>query len=229
MAAVLVVGAAVLPACDDSSGDDADAEVPASEAAAPDASPSTTAALDEEGADLEALLVAGRGATVHAVYEATGTGADGQPAAPYVLEVFRRDGRLRQDTTTETPQGEFRTAGLLVDGVSTVCQQQPGDDWVCSAGSDADAGAADGVFGTVLDELRGLEVETTEETIGEHAVRCFTSAADGGARSICVTDDGLPVRVVAGSTTLELVSVDEDVPDSAFEPPAAPLQAEAEG
>jgi hypothetical protein len=215
-----------LAGCDAGDGDDADAATDATTVAtAPAAAPTTTIAFDEEGSALESLLARSRDLTIHLVYEASaGVGEDGQPLDPYTLEVFRSDGRTRQDTTTDTGQGIFRTAGLLVDGEATVCQQQPGDEWICSVGA-ADEGSADGVFGTLLDGLRGLDLTEGDDTIDGLAVTCFSYEDAAGPGSICLDERGVPVRVITPTATLELTASDDDVPASAFEPPAEPVQA----
>lgn len=215
------LGVALLGGCADDGGGDADDDDSAEEqddAAPPAVATSTTLALDDEGAELEALLEQQRELTIHLVYEAT-SGGD-----PYTLEVFRRDGRVRQETTTETEQGTFRTAGILADGQATICQQQPEDDWRCSI-SEADEGTADGIFGTVLDDLRGLDLARTEETIDGASATCFAYEGATGPGRVCVDERGVPLEVSTPEATLSLTSSDDDVPDSAFEPPAEPIVA----
>lgn len=216
--AVIAVGVAIWWLATGDDGDRSpDGRVDAPSGARP--APPPSVALDAEGQTLSELLATARDATYHATYQAS-TSSGG-----YTLEVFRRDGNVRQDSVTETPGGPFRTAGLLVGGDTIICHQQPGAEWVCSETVGADAGVADGVFGTIVDGLGDVDVAVTEDTVGGRAVRCFGYEVETGPGSICVGDDGVPVRVVAGDTELVLVSRDEDVPDSAFEPPAVPVQA----
>jgi hypothetical protein len=214
----LGLGAWWLAAGDDGGGS-ADGRAGDPAGARPPPPPASSVPLDAEGQTLADLLASGRDATYHATYGAS-TSSGG-----YTLEVFRHDGNVRQDSVTETPRGTFRTAGLLVGGDTIICHQQPGAEWVCSESVGADDGVADGVFGTIVDALGAVDVAVTEETVDGRAVRCFAYEVETGPGSMCLRDDGVPVRVVAGDTELVLTSIDEDVPESVFQPPAAPVQA----
>lgn len=202
----------------DGSSSEEDADRP--RATAP---PASSIPLDTEAQSLADLLEIGQSATYHATYEATGG------ENPYRLDVYRRAGDFRQESTSETAQGETRTAGLLVDGVAIVCNQPAGEEWICSETTGTDDSATLGVFGTLVEGLAGREVTESTDTIDGRSVRCFAYELDAGPGRICVDAEGVPIRVETSGTTLELVEFEEEVDESVFEPPAEPVQVESEG
>lgn len=189
-------------------GDDDGSASPSNTTPVPD---EVTPNLDDAGTDLSDLLAAGRDRTVHAVYETTG-GDD------VTLELWRKDGKVRRDTHVEAEGSTADTAGFLIDGESISCSRRDGGDWTCS--SALTEASQDGIFGTVLEQLAGVDVRAGDETIGGRDVRCFTFAAADGDGEVCVTPEGTPVRAAVGDTSIELVDLDDDVDDDIFEPPA---------
>lgn len=190
--------------------------------------PTTTLApLDEAGAELEALLASSRDATFHATYEATEPPqTEAGPALSYRVELFRSEGRTRQDTITELEAGTNATAGIIADGMAIICLKQGDADWACSESELADEGAADGIFGTIVENLGGVAVTATDEEIDGRDARCFGYDTADGAGSMCLTAEGIPVRLVGNGTELVLTELEDSVPGDAFEPPAEPVQAE---
>lgn len=170
-----------------------------------------TPGLDASGSELADLLALGREQTVHATYRATG-GDD------LTLEIWRKDGRVRQDTHVESEAGSADTAGFLLDGESIACSRRDDEDWTCSSSSTE--ASPDGLFGTVVDQLSGAAVEASDDEVDGREVRCFRFDAADGTGEMCVTADGIPVRAVVGDSGLELVDTDDDVDDSVFDPPA---------
>jgi hypothetical protein len=138
------------------------------------------------------------------------------------VELYRSEGRVRQDTITELDGGDYVTVGILADEVATICTKQGTEDWICSESAQTDPTAADGLFGEVVQRLGGVAVTETAETIDGRDARCFSYESADGPGSICLTAEGLPVRVVSGETELLLTDVEDTVDDSVFEPPAEP-------
>lgn len=191
------------------------------------APPTTGQPLDEAGSELEELLASSRDATYHATYEApTPPETEGGVAQSYTVEIFRSEGRTRQDTITALDGGDYLTTGILVDGVSTLCTKQGTADWVCSANEVTDESVADGIFGQIVRNLGGVTVTATDDTFEGEPVRCFSYESPDGPGSMCLNADGIPVRIVGGTTELVLVDLEDTVPEDAFEPPAEPVQAE---
>jgi hypothetical protein len=228
--ALLVTGAAACSDDDDAGGDgDASSTVPdvSTQQSAP---PTTTGPLDAEGNELAELLASSRDATFHATYEATTPPqTEGGQATAYTLELFRSEGRTRQDTITELEGGDYLTAGILVDGASILCTKQGSAEWLCSESADAEDSAADGVFGTLVRSLGGVDVTASDDVVGGRSVRCFAYETGDGSGSMCLTPDGIPVRITGGDTELVLTDLEETIDDDVFVPPAEPAQAEASG
>lgn len=167
--------------------------------------------LDDEAAELAQLLAAGRDVTIHAVYRDTGDDE-------FTLELWRDDGRLRQDTRFESDTTSADSSGFVVDGRSISCSRTDDADWVCSA-ADAET-SPDGFFGSAVALAAGQDVSARDDVVEGREARCFEYPVTEGQGELCVTREGLPVRFDTGDTTLLLVSVDDDVDDDDFEPPA---------
>ena len=209
---------------DDSSSDStANTQPPAT------APPTVTQPLDESGSELEELLARSRDATYHATYEATTPPeTEAGTARSYQLEIFRSEGRTRQDTVTVLDGGDYLTAGILDDGLSTICTKQGTADWVCSQNEVTDDTVTDGIFGEIVRSLGGVTVTATDDVIDGRDVRCFSYESPDGPGSMCLTEEGIPVRIVGGTSELLLTELEDTVADDAFEPPAEPVQAEPE-
>ncbi|MGH9137104.1 MAG: hypothetical protein ACRD0G_08655 [Acidimicrobiales bacterium] len=209
-----VIGFAVLGGDDD--GDDA--SDPAS-GAPPSLPPPVEAQLDAEGQELVDLLESGRDGTYHATYVATVDAA----GAEQTLELWRRDGLLRQDTRQVSDAGTVETAGfLLEDGETIACDRVNEGDWTCAR--QVSPQSADGVFGTITSQLEGADVTVTEEEVAGRPARCFAVPAPDGEVSQCVSADGIPLRLRGPGVELLLTDLSEDVPDDIFTPPAEPVE-----
>lgn len=199
----------------------------------PEAAPPVTAELpdplgdveDPETRELADLLEIGRTATYHARYTLSGSTEDGS-AAEIDLEVWRDGGRLRQDTVSDAEGQQLQTSSYLSDGVVTLCTKVGEADWTC-AETEPVGTEQDGVIGSVRDQLAGSSVTPRDDEIDGRAVRCFAFSSPEGEGDICITPEGVPVRVDVQGDGITLVDLDEDVPDSAFEPPAESAQADA--
>jgi hypothetical protein len=210
-------------------GDDSSSQAGTDTTEAVDEAPTvTTLPLTDAGTELQDLLQSSRDGTFHATYTATNPpDTEGGQSTGYTVDLFRSGGRTRQDTTTHLSGGDYLTTGILADGKSIVCTKQGPQDWTCSQ-TDVDEGTeSDGIFGQVLSELGGVDVTATDDTIDGQDVRCFAYTTSQGPGSMCLNADGIPVRITGGDTDLELTDLSDDVPDSTFDPPAEPVQAEA--
>lgn len=226
VAAVVVAAAAAIGGFvvlgDDDPAEEA-GETAGERAGAPELPDPVVPELDDEAQDLVSLLEAGRAATYHATYTATGdpetTGGE------LTLEVWHRDGRIRQDSRQVSEGAIVETAGfLLEDGEAIVCQRIDEGDWSCARQTQASSD----VFGAIASQLEGRDVVETEEEIDGRSVRCFSFDGGDGEISECVTEDGIPVRLRGPGTELLLVELSEDVPDDVFVPPAEPVAAEGD-
>lgn len=181
--------------------------------------PAASAAPDAEASTLLELLEAGRDLTFHATYEVTG-----DPellGGELTIEVWRKDGRIRQDSTLVRPNTTVRTAGLVLGDDTFTCSQRDSEPWSCSSAPDPGTNE-DGVFGSVAAELDGVDVTESTDTISGRDARCFSFPTGDGAGMLCLTPDGLPLKLSANGQELVLAEVESSVDDAVFEPPAQP-------
>lgn len=180
---------------------------------------------DPDTAELGELLEAGRTGTHHARYVL----ADESPeavASPVELEVWRDGGRLRQDTASEVEGQAVHTSSFVLDDTVVLCTRAGEADWSCAESTPSGTESA-GIIGTVLDQLAGSEVTPRDDEIDGRTVRCFAFSGADGDGDLCVTPEGVPVRLQYQGAAMNLTELDDDVPDDAFEPPAEPVQADA--
>jgi hypothetical protein len=179
--------------------------------------PVVSAPPDAESTSLQELLQQGRDLTFHATYTASGDPA--VIGSELTVEVWRKDGNIRQDTTQVGATTTSRSVGLVIGDETTTCSKIEDAPWSCSTASDPDA-TRDGVFGSVAAELNGVDVvETDEKKVGDRDARCFTFPAADGTGKLCLTPEGMPLSLSTSGLELTIASVDDNVDDAAFEPP----------
>lgn len=195
--------------------DDPDRPLP-SDISVPEADPSS--GLDDAGSELVALLEAGRQGRHHARYELSGDELEGEST----IEVWRDGDRVRQETELRTADGEVaRTAAVTTGDTTVACSRVGEEPWSCAEAETETAEDSSGdVFGTVEQQLRGVEVAASDDEVAGRQVRCFEFSATDGAGRACVTPDGVPVLVSIGSSEIRLAALDDDVPGDVFTPPA---------
>jgi hypothetical protein len=175
---------------------------------------------DREALALTKLLEEGRTGTFHARYRSTDPAA---AASELQVEVWRKAGRVRQDTVLETPTGTGHTAGFLHDGQSVACSRTDDGPWTChqDAAAVGEAASVDSIFGTPAEVLDGVNVTEARRTVGGMEARCFTFAATDGPATLCFGSGGIPLSLSAGDKELMVVEVILAVDDAAFVLPAA--------
>lgn len=179
--------------------------------------PAATGVPDAEAESLQELLEEGRKLTFHTTYTATGDPA--VLGGDLTIEVWRKDGKIRQDTTVVRAGTTIRSAGFVLDDDTVTCSKTDDEPWACS--TEPDAGTTqDGLFGAVAAELSGADVTETQETVGGREARCFTFPTGDSTGRICVTPEGIPLSLSANGQDLVVVDVAPDVDDAVFEPPA---------
>jgi hypothetical protein len=179
---------------------------------------------DAEGRSLLELMEKGRSLTFHATYKATG-----DPAVlpgELTIEVWRKGGKIRQDTSLKSDSGTAHTQSFVIDGKSLTCTQENNDPWSCSPESDPGTNV-DGVFGSTAAQLRGIDVTARDDTVSGRAAKCFDFATADGAGTLCFTPDGLPLRLALAGQDLSLNDLQTSVDDAVFSPPAAPTASAA--
>lgn len=230
LAAAVVVGvvlaalAAVALLGDDSSDEP---ETASEERTRPTPPPTVHGDIDTEGQQLLDLLEAGHALTYHAVYEVSG---DPEVVGEELrLEVWRRDGAVRQDMRQITDRATVHTSSFLVGDEVIGCQRIDDGEWSCARQASGDDLTASGLFGNIARELEGVDVIATEEEVAGEPATCFSvtdPAGDEAEVSECVTAEGIPLRLRGGGAELLLAELSNEVPDDIFEPPAEPASTE---
>jgi hypothetical protein len=183
-----------------------------------DDSPTSTTAGELSGTALELLELLQRkeGETFHAVYEGTSPDAPGGIS----IETWQQPPLARQDTAVGLEGQTARTSTLLLADGAVRCAELPPQPMACRQATRAEAGADDPTA-AIADRLREGEVTVEDTTIERRRVRCFTLTVAGEANELCVAEDtGITVRVTAATSTLRLLSLDQEVPAEVFAPPA---------
>ncbi|MEY2570709.1 MAG: hypothetical protein QOE63_1059 [Acidimicrobiaceae bacterium] len=190
----------------------------ASDGAAATIPPVAAGTTDTEAAQLLALLAKGRTATFHATYTVTDPA---NPGATQSIEVWRHNGNIRQDTVVKSDSGTSHTAGYIVNGHAASCLQQDDGAWACSQLPDPGADV-DGIFGSVASQLQGVDVTVTDETVGGHKASCFSFPASDGTGTLCVTPDGIQVKLAGNGQDITIADLASSVDDAVFVTPAEP-------
>jgi hypothetical protein len=182
--------------------------------------PPATGAPDKEASALTDLLAKGRDRTFHATYKATGDPA--VIGGDLTIEMWRKDGKVRQDTTTVRADQTIRTAGFVLgDGATITCSKADAQPWSCSPQPDPGTDEY-GVFGSTADQLQGQDVQEAPGKVGDRDARCFTYGTSDGTGKLCVSDDGIPLSLSGNGQELTLTDLQESVDDGGFQPPATP-------
>jgi hypothetical protein len=206
-----LVGAGYLLA---SNKDDAPA---APQAAAPTSGTATNGA---GGAELRALLEHGRSETYHARYKASSTdpGAAGQDLT---LELWQRGSDRRQDLLLNADGKKAHSAGFLLPSGAVSCTMQADTPWSCKNVSGS--ASSEPMLDQMAGQFAGQAGLGRDDSIVGFKVRCFAVPVGTGTGEICLTERGVPARVMAGPSRFELTELDTTVQDETFRPPAQPV------
>jgi len=171
-------------------------------------------------AELVALVEKGPHAVYHARYDVSSAQTVSQKAS-FTLEVWRKEGLYRQDSTISTSgvvnhASTFQTSEGIVS-----CRATGGGPWSCQKVPGSGAGSLDEQLSKVTAQLAGAKVTARDDTIAGVAVRCFTIDLPSITTDtdVCLTHDGVPARQIAGDNKLNLITLDTTVGD-VFTPPA---------
>lgn len=179
--------------------------------------PSTSVApgLTGAAAELVRLMEAGTKIAFDGRYTVSGSGAPG------TVRLWSRPPHLRVDT--ELGSGaELRRTGLFSLPSGTVrCSSQADGPWTCKSQPDLPLGS--GLLPEVfVAQLPQYSVEARVDRIADQEARCFAlSNTTGQPGDLCVTPDGILLRVKSPTVTVELVALDRSPPpEQIFELPA---------
>ena len=175
-----------------------------------------TAKPDATTAELTKVVEAGHQRSYYARYDIT----DGSSRAPTVLEVWRRPPLLRQMTTARSPAGDQRNQVFVLQSGVVGCASAGGGPWACQPRPEVRPAAADPFALPDPALLAARTVTGRNDRVGDRAVRCFDLGGDP-ASELCVTPEGIPVRLTFAQSRLELRELrDESPPNSAFALPS---------
>jgi len=197
-------------------------------AARPPATPATatTKALSGPAAELVRLVGRGQAVNIDVAYTAT-------TATPstFTAHLWRRGPLARLDNESGSGDGAVRTSQLVTASGPFSCTQTGSTPWSCVPKPDLRIGDVGVVSPALVSTLSALDVTVHDEQVLGQPARCFAVArpatstaatvAGGDAASLCLSPDGIPVRLEIGPTRLEAVSLNRArPPDSIFKAPA---------
>jgi hypothetical protein len=179
--------------------------------------PHTSNAADKAAAnELLRLLDQGSKQTYHARYLAT------TPQNTLQLETWRLPPRVRQDSTFADKTAKVHNATfLLPDGIVS-CMQQDKAPWTCfKPGGTPKAGDLDPIA-SQASQLKGQRVAERKTKLHGQEARCFTVQDKKEKSEVCLTLDGITLRLSSGTAITELQSLTRTVTDADFQPLAEP-------
>jgi hypothetical protein len=215
---VVVAAVGIWIVADDGSNDDAN--LPKADPGAVGTVPGVVQAPpDAEGTALLDLLDKGHDLTFHATYK--GVGDVQALGGETTIEVWRKDGKVRQDATVVQDGTTNRSASVTTqDGKVTSCAKRGDLPWTCEdATTSGDAEA--GIFATPANQLQGADVRESDETVEGRAARCYSFDRDGGTAKLCLSPEGMPLSNSAAGQQIVITSDSSDVDDSVFALPPA--------
>lgn len=178
-------------------------------------------ALGPGGRELAALLERGKAAVFHARYKAVtqDPAATGQELS---MELWRRAPQERFDVTVSAQGRQAVSSVFRLSEATVACTREGEQAWTCRPVSAAGPSAPDALIARLAEETKGRTFTVRHDRINDTPVRCFTVALDAYPAEVCVTTSGVPARVSAGPSRIELVELDSSVAADVFSPPAAP-------
>ncbi len=196
----------------------------ANKAARPAATTATTKALSGPAGELVRLVQRGQAVNLDVAYATTAT-------STATAHLWRRGPLGRLDNESGSGDGAVRNRQLVTASGPLACTQTGSLPWSCTPQPGLDIADIGVVSPALVATLSALDVKVHDDRVLGQAVRCFTVARPnaapgaavvaGEAANLCLTSDGIPVRLELGPTHLEAVSLDRArPPDSVFKPPA---------
>lgn len=172
--------------------------------------------LDGPARELVELLADGRASTYHARY--TGSAATGE-GGPLTLETWAKQGRFRQDTVVDVGGQAFHRANFVLPGEGASCTRLGDTPWSCDAVPAAELEGAELLGGNTLDQLRRAAVGVTDGVVADRPARCFSITYDARTTELCVSAEGVPLRIRSQSSELVIDELEGDVDDGVFSVP----------
>ncbi|MGH3849069.1 MAG: hypothetical protein ACRDRT_05100, partial [Pseudonocardiaceae bacterium] len=174
-------------------------------------------------ASLVEVLAEGQGAVYHATFKTSSPDGSG------VLDIWRSGPNFRQRVEAKGEGTLPERTDLVVSGSDVVSCAQTGDrPWNCTRVPELRDQLNESIAAPP-GKLTGQRVTEDTRTIGDVDARCFTVDASrasdevgGGVSEVCVTGDGIPVRLSSEGSVTELVALVRTLTPEDFKPPASP-------
>jgi len=209
MVVVVSIGAVAIPWGDDNNGN-------------PKPSPTATTpanlGLSGSGAQLASLLSGARQHTFHARYKVSGDPS--LLGGTLSLEWWNKPNSSRVDTTRSDGNQTVRTASFVNGGDGTNCQRIDEGDWTCQAFAAPAPGDPQGIITSLTSQLAGRPVTVSNAKISGRSALCFHVGGGTEPIDVCVNVDGVMLRNASSKIKYEISSLDTNVPDATFTPPA---------
>lgn len=186
----------------------------------PSTAPQPTAGqiLGGAGEQLATLLTNSRDHTFHARYAVRGDAK--LLGGKLSLEWWNKKGHSRIDTTRTTDLQSAKTASFVNGTEGASCQQINSGGWSCHSIQVPAPGDPNGMIATLTAELSGRPITEHAGKVKGHDALCFHVAGGTEPIDVCTTPEGVLLRNSSKNVTYEVVSLDTDVSDSDFKPPA---------
>jgi len=148
---------------------------------------------------------------------------------PTTAHQWRRGPLGRLDIESGQGDAARRSTQLVSPSGPVACTQAGSAPWSCAPRPGLTLSDVGVVPPDLVAGLSKLGVSVRAERVAGQSARCFTvtdanTTTTGtaiGSAELCLTSDGIPVRLAAGSTRVDAVSlVRARPPDSVFKPPA---------
>ncbi len=189
-------------------------------ASSPDGSSTTTTEpLTGDAEDLLTRLERGRDDPVHVRLESDG--AAGEDSA--TVEIWRDGDLVRQDVLLDGPSGRSEVSSFQLADGNVICQRPTADgQWVCerAVSVGTESGTPSGLIEAVAANLQGADVAATDDEIDGTAVRCYSIDRADDTTTLCLTEDGVPMRLLAEALELTATTVEREIARDVFTPPA---------
>jgi hypothetical protein len=197
-------------------GDDDDAPTPQ-----PTPTLVTGHGLDTGGEALATLLADARNHTFHARYAVRGNAK--LLGGALELEWWNTAGHSRIDTIRTTDGSVTHTASIVNgDGADSGinCQQLDEGPWSCRNVEVPAPGDPNGIIATLTAQLSGRSVLERAGEVDGRPARCFRVTGGTDPLDVCTNADGVLLRNATPEVAYVITDLDQDVPDSIFDPPA---------
>lgn len=187
----------------------------------PTTTSTTTKPVSKTGQELLDLLAKGRDLPLHIKFDPDPTQVS-ETSGSLTMELWRRDGQVRQDLVLAGTNVRSEVSAFELPDGNAVCQRASEAEWVCNAtkSTATENGEPAGIIESAAKDLAGAKVAATEDTILGTPVRCYAIDGESGRSTLCVTDEGVPMRIAVSNQVLTASVVEREVDPKVFQLPA---------